>query len=197
MYENMKNAVVTDKELLALTQDEINIIKQYCEDEKPITVPPVLKIFDSQHQLQLVPLGQWKEFNKSAKRLQIMAQVGAEVYRECGWDPFPAVILLTTETWLKAFDPNAVPDKVRMPSDYPDAVDSIMMQSLTLAKASLLEKEPKPRSSMAILEIKHRKPYMLVEVMVEPTLCEAGPGTTELLNQFYRGWFQESMKEQN
>lgn len=197
MYENMKNAVVTDKELLALTQDEINLVKHYCENEKPRNIPPLLKIFDSQHQLQLVPLGEWKGFNKSAKRQQIMARIGAEIYREWGWDPFPAVILLTTETWLKAFDPKSVRDKVRMPSDYPDAVDSIMVQSLTLSKASILEKEPTPRSSMAIFEIKRRKPYMLVEVMVEPTLCEAGPGSTELLNQFYLGWFQESMREQN
>lgn len=197
MYENLKNAVVTDKELLALTQDELNIVKQYCENDKPKTVPPLLKIFDSHHQLQLVPLGQWEEFGKSAKRRQIMTEVGAEIYREWGWDPFPAVILLTTETWLKTFDPDSVPEKMRMPSDYPDAIDSIMVQTLTLAKASLLEKEPKPRSSMAIFEIKRRKPYILLEQMVEPTLCEAGPGMTELLNHFYLGWFQESMRDQN
>ena len=197
MLEEIANSVVTDKDLLEIIQFEVDFIKSFCVDEKPHNISPILKVWDSKKQLQLVPLTQWKEFNKSGVRRQIMVEVGAYFYKQWGRDVFPAIVLLTSEAWMKSFDAKSMPDKIRMPSDYPDAIDSIVVQAITLTKSSILETEPKPRVAMSILEIKQRKPYIQVKELVEPNITAANRDSTDLLNHFFMGWVKAGMAERN
>lgn len=197
MLENIENSVVTNKDLIEIIETEIEFIKSFCMDEKPNNIAPVLKVWDSKKQLQLIPLTQWKDFNKSSGRRQIMVEVGACFYKEWGRDVFPAVVLLTSEAWMKSFDPKSIPDKMRMPSDYPDAIDSVVVQAITLTKSSILETEAKPRAAMSVLEIKCRKPYIQLQQLVEPNITLANRDSTDLLNHFFMGWVKAGMVERN
>lgn len=197
MLEDIEDSVVTDADFLEIIKNEVEFIKTFCLDEKAENISPMLKVWDSKKQLQLVPLTQWEDFNKSVGRRQILVEVGAYFYKEWGSDVFPAIVMLTSEAWMKSFDPKSMPDKIRMPSDYPDAIDSVVVQAITLAKSSILESEPNPRAGMAVLEIKARKPYIHLEELVEPNISAANRESTDLLNHFFMGWLQAGIIDRN
>lgn len=197
MLNNLNNYVITDEELLVILNRELEIIQEYCQEETPENIPPILKVIDSENRLQFISLDTEEDFNKAAKRRQILFQIGAAFYREWGQTVFPIILILTSEAWMKSFDANAIPDKVRAPSDYPDAIDAIVIQAITLAKSSQEETESNPRAGLAVLEIKTRQPYIHAEKLLEPQIMPATMETTDLLNHFFIGWFQESKSETN
>lgn len=197
MFENLKDSIVSDEELLFMIGYERDIIKSYCEDEKPQNIPPIIKVLDSENRLQFIPLDGGRDFNRSTERRQIMVEIGAAFYREWGRDVFPSILMMTSEAWMKSFDVKEVPDKVRAPSDYPDAIDAIVVQAITLTKSSAEEAEAKPRAGLAVLEIKSREPYLTLEELVEPNLMPATRETTDLLNHFFMGWVKQGAIENN
>ncbi len=195
MLENVNDLIVTDAELISLIRSELDLLKGFCEDEKPSNIPPILKIWDSTKKLQIFPLSLDREFNRSSGRRQILINLGAEFYRHWGQEVFPAAVMLLSEAWVKAFSRAEVSSVNRAPSDYPDAIECVVVQALTLTKSSTIEKEANPRTGLAALEIKRREPYLQVWDWVAPTIMPTGRETTDLLNHFYMGWAQEDMRE--
>lgn len=197
MFENIKDSIVTDEELLFIIGYERDIIKSYCEEEKPQNIPPIIKVLNSEKRLQFIPFDGERDFNRSTERRSILMDMGAAFYKEWGQDVFPSILIMISEAWMKSFDAKDVPDKVRAPSDYPDAIDSIVVQAITLTKSSLEETEAKPRGGLSVLEIKSRDPYLILEELVEPNLMPATRETTDLLNHFFMGWAKQGAIENN
>lgn len=191
MSETRKDFVITDAQLLDFVKEEIEFVESFCIDCQPRAIPPTLKILDSQKRLHLIELEVGKNFHRSAKRREILVKAGEEFYREWGEEIFPEIVMLTSEAWIKAFHQNAVPDKIRQPSDYPDAIDAIAAQAITLGRPSILANGSDARACMAALKIERRKPYIQVTQFTEPTLYKAGRETTDLINHFFIGWAYE------
>lgn len=200
MSYDIINLVFTNEELLALVQRELEIVQGFCLEEKRSFIPAFLQILDSTYYPHIIPLYNEKNFNKARERQGILLKTGNHFYHHWGNLVFPMVATLTSEAWMKAFHPDTIPhpDKVRMPSDYPDAVDSLVVQCVTLAKEAPGDEKGSPRAALGILEIKRRKPFMQFEMLVEPTLVPAkSKDATDLVNYFYLGWMQASMKDHN
>lgn len=197
MLENIKDAVVTDLDFLSLINSELDTIQNFFQKEKLENMPPILHVLDTNKTHQVIPLNDEVDFNNSTERRQVLKRFGSEFYADWGYPVFPAVVMLTSEAWIKSFDSTSIPDKMRTPSDYPDAIDAIVIQAITLTKPSTVEDEPEPRVCLAVLEIKQREPHILLEELVEPTVMPASTNTTDLLNHFYLGWMQQNQIEQN
>lgn len=197
MLENLEDGIVTNDDLLFLVKEELEMIQGFCIKHKPKVIPPMLQVLDSTRQKQVIPLHEEKNFGKSQGRRQALMRIGAAFYQEYGYEVFPVVAILTSETWLKGFERDAVPEKLRQPSDYPDAIDSIMVQGMTVVKSSILETQPNPRAAMGVLEIKQRKPYIKAEHLLDASLMDVTYNTTDLLNHFFIGWMQRSSLDSN
>ncbi|MGB3513588.1 MAG: hypothetical protein WBA93_31155 [Microcoleaceae cyanobacterium] len=197
MLENIKDSVVTDSDFLSLISSEIDTIQNFFREEKLENMPPILQILDTNKSHQILPIGENADFNNSTERRQVLKRFGSEFYANWGYPVFPAVVMLTSEAWIKSFDSTSVPDKVRQPSDYPDAIDTIVIQAITLTKPSKEEDEAEPRVCLGVLKIKQREPHILLEELVEPSIMPASSNTTDLLNHFYLGWMQQHQIEQN
>ncbi|MBW4497078.1 MAG: hypothetical protein KME26_29265 [Oscillatoria princeps RMCB-10] len=103
MLENINNSTVTDAELLSLIRSEIDLLKDFCQDEKPSNIHPIFKVWDSTKKLQMFPLSPDREFNRSSGRRQILINVGAEFHRQWGRQVLPAAVILISEAWVKSF----------------------------------------------------------------------------------------------
>lgn len=134
MLENINHWTVTDAELLSLIRSELDLLKSFCQDEQPNNIPPILKVWDSTKSLQMFPLSLDREFNRSSGRRQILINVGAEFHRHWGREVFPAAIILISEAWVKSFSRAEHSSVNRAPSDYPDSIECVVVQSLTLSQ---------------------------------------------------------------
>lgn len=103
----------------------------------------------------MFPLSLERDFNRSSGRRQILINVGAEFHRQ-GRQVLPAAVIPISEAWVKAFSRAEVSSVNRAPGDYPDSIECVVVQALTLTKSSAIEKEANPRSGFAALEIKRR-----------------------------------------
>jgi hypothetical protein len=197
MLENIGQSVVADSDFLQVIQEELNTIHTFCRDHHPHNMPPILKVFDSQQKIQVMPILEGEKFNRAVHRREILTKIGSAFYTQNGAENFPAIVMLISEAWMKSFSADALPDKMRAPSDYPDAVDAIVVQAVTLTKPSILTTQPQPRAGLAVLEIKQRRPYLIVDSLVEASIVPANRDTTDLLNYFFRGWFLQSQRDLN
>lgn len=197
MLEHIDQDVITDQDLLAIAHSEIDLIQTFCEQEKISSFAPSLKIIDSEGRLQILEIPDELDFNHSVKRRQILLKLGQLFYQTWEAEVCPMVVILTSEAWMKSFQSETKPNPYRTPSDYPDAIDAIVIQSITFSKDSLSAAEHSPRACLGVLEIKQRQPYLQTEILVEPIITPATPESTDLLNHFYRGWFQQSMSQNN
>ena len=197
MLENIKDSVVTDSDFLCLIHSELDTIQNFFREEKLENISPILQVLDTNKTHQFMPLDDEVDFNNSTERRQVLMNFGSEFYEHWGYPVFPAVVMLTSEAWIKSFDSTSVPDKIRTPSDYPDAIDAIVIQAITLTKSSIAEDEPEPRICLAVLEIKQREPHILLEELIKPRIMPASSNSTDLLNHFYLGWMQQNKIEQN
>ncbi len=197
MLENIKDSIVTDSDFLSLISSELDTIQNFVREEKLQNIPPILQVLDTNKTHQIIPLDEDVDFNNSSERRQVLKRFGGAFYEHWGYPVFPAVVMLTSEAWIKSFDSKSVPDKVRKPSDYPDAIDAIVIQAITLTKPSTVEDEPEPRVCVAVLEIKQREPEIVLEELIEPSIMPVSGNKTDLLNHFYLGWMQQNKIEQN
>lgn len=197
MLENIKDAVVTDSDFLSLIHSELDTIQNFFREEKPENMPPILQVLDTNKTQQIIPIDDESDFNNSKERRQVLKRFGSEFYQDWGYPIFPAIVMLISEAWMKSFDSKSIPNKMRMPSDYPDAIDAIVIQAITITKSSIEENEPKPRVCLAVLEIKEREPHIVLEELLEPRVMPASANSTDLLNHFYLGWMQQNQIEQN
>ena len=197
MLENIGQSVVTDSDFLQVIQEELNTIQAFCRDHHPHNMPPILKVFDSTQKIQVMPILEGEKFNRAVHRREILTRIGSAFYDQNGADNFPAIVMLISEAWMKSFAADALPDKMRAPSDYPDAVDAIVVQAVTLTKPTILTTQPQPRAGLAVLEIKQRRPYLIVESLVDANIVPANQETNDLLNYFFRGWFLQSQRDRN
>ncbi|MGK7925320.1 MAG: hypothetical protein AB4290_08750 [Spirulina sp.] len=197
MLENLDRDTISDDELIATIEQELKIIQGFCEEEKIDHFPPTLQVLDSEGRWQFIEVPNEPDFNSSVQRRQILVELGSIFYQAWGREICPMIVMLSSEAWMKSFDRNSQPNPYRAPSDYPDAIDSIVVQSITLTKAEIDAEDNKPRACLAVLEIKQRQPYIQTEILVEPTITPAGRDNTDLLNHFYLGWMQQSLSEGN
>lgn len=197
MSQSINDFVLTDKQLMEFVKVELDFIKNYCADCKPTAFPPILKVLDSRQKLHLISLDVDENFHRSTKRRQVLEEAGTKFYKKYGKNLFPAIVMLSSEAWLKAFNANNMPENIRQPSDYPDAVEVVVVQAITFANTSILESDCPPRASMGTLKIEARNPYLKLSEMSEPNLYPAGPETTDLLDRFFIGWFQEDVRTRN
>lgn len=196
--ERIKELIVTDEDLLFVINTELELIQDFCTQEKLQNLAPILKIIDSNSTMQLAPLMEGESFNKSTERRRILQEIGAHFRSHWGREVFPAIVMLTSEAWLKAFEQEKPPQEYhRAPSDYPDAIDTIVVQAITLVKSSPEDEEGKPRAGMGVLEIKNREPYIHTKSYIDPRVFPVSPNNTDLLNHFFLGWFKQGLTEQN
>lgn len=197
MLENLDRDTISNDELIATIEQELKIIQGFCQEENVEHFPPTLQVLDSEGRWQFLEIPNEPDFNNSANRRQILVELGSVFYQAWGRDICPMIVMLSSEAWMKSFSGNTQPNPYRAPSDYPDAIDSIVVQSITLTKSEIDAEDNKPRACLAVLEIKQRQPYIQAEILVEPTVTPAGRDSTDLLNHFYLGWMRQSLSEEN
>ncbi|MBP0021931.1 MAG: hypothetical protein J7647_30790 [Cyanobacteria bacterium SBLK] len=197
MLENLDRDTISNDELIATIEQELKIIQGFCQEEKVEHFPPTLQVLDSEGRWQFLEIPNEPDFNNSVNRRQILVELGSVFYQAWGRDICPMIVMLSSEAWMKSFDSTSQPNPYRTPSDYPDAIDSIVVQSITLTKSAIEAEDNKPRACLAVLEIKQRQPYIQAKILVEPTITLAGRDSTDLLNHFYLGWMQQNLSEEN
>ncbi|MEA5470423.1 hypothetical protein [Spirulina sp. 06S082] len=197
MLDNLDRDTISDDELIATIEQELKIIQGFCEEESIENFPPTLQVLDSEGRWQFLEIPNEPDFNHSVQRRQVLVALGGVFYQAWGREIYPMIVMLSSEAWMKSFDSGSKPNPYRSPSDYPDAIDSIVVQSITLTKTEINAEDNQPRACLAVLEIKQRQPYIKTEILVEPTITPAGRDRTDLLNHFYLGWIQQSLAEEN
>ncbi len=194
--ENISKLIVTESDIRYVLETETDFIKDYLEDTKDPSLPAVLKVMDTSNQIQVFPLDEKQNLNNPLIRRQLLGAMGINFRTRCKMNILPAIAILSYRAWIKTYKSEKEFNPLLKPSDYVDAIDSIVIQVLTTNVR--VKNKPTARTGMTALEVVQKEPYLKVKDLMEPLIEKVDSWEkANMLSDFYAGWFKQGSVENN